>query len=414
MFEQILKLIEGNQVLLTGLGLGGAGILTFWLKDVPAKIFGVFNRELTTSVTITSQNVIFYKTLKWIQVKYKDKNFRYLKISNGRWGSEDNTTFSIGYGFHFIWFRNTLFFLRLEKDEANQTEYDKEAIILTKFGRSKKIFEQFLEEVEKQNESGDTLKFYKFNDSWEWLKDINKRDLSTIFIEKEKKEQIIQRIESFQKAEEWYHEKGIPYQLGILLYGPPGTGKTSLIRAIASHLNYPLYYVPTMKMIKLEEAFERLKEKSIVVIEDIDCQIFTHSRDDEEENEAKPLKAKQNENNKRLKSLKSDLGLVGLSEILNTLDGFAGVDGRILIATTNHIEKLDQALIRPGRFDMKIEIGYVNKEILEDFFKNFFPTFKKDFSRVKVKEKLSVATLQEMVLKNYKPEQILKEIALEK
>lgn len=412
MFEQILKLIEGNQVLLTGLGLGGAGILTFWLKDVPAKIFGILKRELTTSVTITSQNVIFYKTLKWIQIKFKDKNFRYLKISNGRWGSEDNTTFSIGYGFHFIWFKNTLFFLRLEKDEANQTEYDKESIILTKFGRSKKVFEQFLEEVEKQNQSGDTLKFYKFNDCWEWLKDINKRDLSTIFIEKEKKEQIIQRIESFQKAEGWYHDKGIPYQLGILLYGPPGTGKTSLIRAIASYLNYPIYYIPTTKMIKLEEAFERLKEKSIVVIEDIDCQTFTHSREDEEDDDEKPLKTKQNENNKRLKGLKSDLGLVGLSEILNTLDGFAGVDGRILIATTNHIEKLDQALIRPGRFDMKIEIGYVNKEILQDFFKNFFPSFKKDFSRIKVKEKLSVATLQEMVLKNYKPEQILKEITL--
>ena len=102
--------------------------------------------------------------------------------------------------------------------------------------------------------------------------------------------------------------------------------------------------------------------------------------------------------------------MAGLSEILNALDGFAGVDGRILIATTNHIDKLDSALLRPGRFDLKIDINYVNQEILQSFLKSFFPSFDKSLEGFKIKSNTTVATLQEMVLENFTAEQILEKI----
>jgi chaperone BCS1 len=102
--------------------------------------------------------------------------------------------------------------------------------------------------------------------------------------------------------------------------------------------------------------------------------------------------------------------MAGLSEILNALDGFAGVDGRILIATTNHIDKLDSALLRPGRFDLKINIDYVNQEILQLFLKSFFPSFDKSLEDFKIKSNITVASLQEMVLENFTAEQILEKI----
>jgi chaperone BCS1 len=401
----LTEIIANNHILQTGLGLGSAGIISFWLKDVPGKIVNFFKREFTTSVTITSQHNSFYNFLKWIETNYKNENFRQLKISNGRWG-EENVVFTVGYGWHVIWFKRTPLFVWLEKDQANQTERDKELVVITKFGRSKALFQDLLTEIEKQHDLKNKVKLHKYNGDWHWLKDVNKRSLDSIFIEQEKKDLLISRIESFIKDENWYLEKGIPYQLGIMLYGPPGTGKTSLIKAIASHFSYPIYYIPTNAFLKIEDAFEKLQEKCVIVIEDIDCQTFTHSREDDDFKEEFVHKTNTDK-------LKSGLGMAGLSEILNAIDGFAGVDGRILIATTNHIEKLDSALLRPGRFDLKIGINYVSNEILESFFKNFFPLFDKSLKDIKIKPAITVASLQEMVLENFSAEQILAKICYE-
>lgn len=392
-------LLANNHILQTGLGLGSAGIISFWLKDVPRKIVDFLKRELTTSVTITSQHDSFYNFLKWIQANYKNKNFRQWKISNGRWGSED-CIFSVGYGWHIVWFNKIPLMVFLDKETANQTERDKETVIITKFGRSKKVFEKLLEEIEKQHDLQNKIKMFKYSGDWNWVKDISKRSLDSIFIEQSKKDIVVDRINSFIKEEQWYLQKGIPYQLGIMLYGPPGTGKTSYIKAIASHFSYPIYYIPTNAFLKIEDAFEKLTEKCVVVIEDIDCQAFTHSRNNDNVEESNITKDK----------IKSDLGMAGLSEILNAIDGFAGVEGRILIATTNHIDKLDSALLRPGRFDLKIDINYVNEEILQSFLKSFFPSFDKSLEGFKIKSNTSVATLQEMVLENFTAEQILEKI----
>ena len=395
------EIIANNHILQTGLGLGSAGIISFWLKDVPGKIVNFLKRELTTSVTITSQHDSFYNFLKWIETNYKNKSFRQWKISNGRWGSE-GSVFSVGYGWHIVWFEKTPLTVFLDKEPANQTDRDKETIVISKFGRSKRVFERLLEEIEKQHDLQNKIKMFKYSGDWNWIKDVSKRNLDSIFIEQAKKDLVVDRINSFIKEEQWYIEKGIPYQLGIMLYGPPGTGKTSYIKAIASHFSYPIYYIPTNAFLKIEDAFEKLTEKCVVVIEDIDCQTFTHSREDDnfKENFVKATKDK----------IKSDLGMVGLSEILNALDGFAGVDGRILIATTNHIDKLDSALLRPGRFDLKINIDYVNQEILQSFLKSFFPTFDKSLEGFKIKPNITVASLQEMVLENFTAEQILEKI----
>ena len=106
--------------------------------------------------------------------------------------------------------------------------------------------------------------------------------------------------------------------------------------------------------------------------------------------------------------LKSEFSEIGLSEILNTIDGFCGVDGRILIATTNHIEKLDPALLRPGRFDIKLEMTHLTKETLISFLKAHFPeeTVKLDHS-VNIKPNLTVAFLQELVLQKTSFNQIV-------
>lgn len=398
MFDTLIQTIKENQTLLAAFGLGSAGLITFWLKDVPALFLKLIKREFTTSLTITNHNSAYYNILLWISTNYKDKNFRHLKLTNGRWGDDKKSTLSIGFGTHFMRFKNQFWLIQLIKEEANQSFQDKEYITITKLGRSKEIFDVFLEEIKDYQDDKNTTKVYRFDDSWSYVRSQNKRKFDTIFIEEEKKQTLTQRLTEFISKEEWYVENGIPYQLGILLYGPPGTGKTSIIKAISSFLSYPIYNIQTSKLLKIEEAFEALNEKCVVVVEDIDCQNATHSRDSDT--------ALENTQQMLIKDKKGDIySAIGLSEILNALDGVCNTDGRILIATTNHIEKLDEALLRPGRFDLKIKVDYVTTETFHMFMKKFYPTV--NVGNVKVNKQITVASLQEMLISGANAEQII-------
>ena len=399
LINSIIEVIKNNQLLLTGLGLSGAGIITFWIKDVPYSIFRFLKRELTTELIVTNQNKIFYEILKWIEKNYKNKNFRKLKLTNGKWGYEDDTTTSIGYGKHWIKYKNCLFLIDLNKETANQSDRDKEILIMTKLGRSRKIFDEFVKEVSILNQDLNKVKLYKMEDGWHYVKDQCKRKLDSVFIEKYKKDLLIKTLSDFINNEQWYIDNGIPYQLGILLYGAPGTGKTSLIKAIASYLDYSIYYLSPQKLSKIELAMSTLPDKCIVVIEDIDGNAVTHSRTKEpnQNNETNDL---------------SELIKINLSEVLNSLDGMFYAHGRILIATTNHVKKLDEALIRPGRIDLKVEIGYVNTEILKDFIDHFFPNNKIDFNSFKIKSNITVAMLQNMLLQGKNEYEIIDNVKI--
>lgn len=393
--NQIVNEFKNNQLLMTVLGVSGAGMVSFWLRDFPRTIYRYIKRELSTELIITSQNMIFHDFLKWVGKNYGNKNFRKLKLTNGMWGHSSNVTTSIGYGVHFIRYRNRFFLLSLNKESANQTAQDKETITLTTMGRSRKIFERIVEDIQSMEKDTSKTDVYRFAENcWDHVKSQAKRALETVFIEKEKKDSLIDSLTKFIHSEQWYTYNGIPYQLGILLYGPPGTGKTSLIKAIASQLNYPIYYLPAQKISKIEEAVGMLPEKCLMVIEDIDSNFLTHSRAEK----------------KKSDGIAELLDTVSLSEVLNSLDGMFSAHGRVLVATTNHIEDLDPALIRPGRIDLKIEIGFINHEIFEAFIKNFFPESTIDYTAVRnmnLRTDVTVAMIQNLVLEGKNEYEIL-------
>ena len=358
LISNVYGVITNNQILATGLGLSGAGILTFWIKDVPRSIYKLLKRELTTELIITSSNISFHNILKWIEKNYTVKNFRKLKMTNGKWG-EDRTTTSIGYGLHFIKYRTHHFIIELIKDSSNQTERDRETLIITKMGRGRKVFDEFINEVETLDYDLTKTKLYKMERCWVFIKDQRTRNFDSIFIEKSRLESLLRNLDKFITSEEWYINNGIPYQLGILLYGPPGTGKTSLIKAIAGYLNYSIYYLSPENLGNIELAMCTIADKSLVVIEDIDSNFLTHARSHNHVNKLEDI----------------DINAPSLSEVLNSLDGMFSSHGRILVATTNHIEDLDPALIRPGRIDLKVNIDYVNKDVLKDFSDMHFSQF---------------------------------------
>ncbi|KDP20620.1 hypothetical protein JCGZ_04127 [Jatropha curcas] len=181
------------------------------------------------------------------------------------------------------------------------------------------------------------------------------------------KELIKNDLIKFTKGKDYYAKIGKAWKRGYLLYGPPGTGKSTMIAAMANFLNYDVYDLELTTVKDNSELRKLLIEttsKSIIVIEDIDCSLdLTGQRkpkkekDDDEKDENKDPVSKKK---KELEEEASKSSKVTLSGLLNFIDGiWSACSGeRIIVFTTNYVEKLDPALIRRGRMDRRIEMSY--------------------------------------------------------
>lgn len=155
-----------------------------------------------------------------------------------------------------------------------------------------------------------------------------------------------------------YSNCGIPYRRGYLLYGPPGTGKSSLSFAIAGVFGVDIYCIsmndPGLSDGELLRLLSHLPRHCVLLLEDIDGANIQQRNDDNDD--------RRSTHDGRNKSG------VSLSGLLNAIDGVASPEGRILIVTTNFPERLDAALIRPGRIDRKVEFKLASKEVSYEMF----------------------------------------------
>ncbi|KAK9177115.1 hypothetical protein WN944_029134 [Citrus x changshan-huyou] len=172
------------------------------------------------------------------------------------------------------------------------------------------------------------------------------------------KQMIMDDLERFVKRKEFYRNVGKAWKRGYLLYGPPGTGKSSLIAAMANYLNFDVYDLELTNLrgnMELRNLLIATENKSILVVEDIDCSIELQDRF---------AKAKAT-NAMDLNVIQPVMNLnqvpqVTLSGMLNFIDGLWSScgDERIIIFTTNHKDRLDPAFLRPGRMDVHIHMSY--------------------------------------------------------
>ncbi|KAF7317504.1 p-loop containing nucleoside triphosphate hydrolase protein [Mycena kentingensis (nom. inval.)] len=216
----------------------------------------------------------------------------------------------------------------------------------------------------------------------EWAKTVSKsrRPMSTLILPTDVKEMILQDAREFLASERWYNQAGIPHRRGYLLYGEPGTGKSSTIHALAGELGLEIYFVslanPGIDDYTLAKLISDTPARCILLMEDIDCAFPSRDDDDTDEDDTleQPLFDKDGKavprNSPGATPPKSNVTLSGL---LNVLDSVSSEEGRLMFATTNHIENLDSALIRAGRMDVKIQYRLADADQLERVFKRFFP-----------------------------------------
>ena len=214
----------------------------------------------------------------------------------------------------------------------------------------------------------------------EFLFDSGKNFSNVFFPEKE---HLVKKIKFFSNNEAFYLDRGIPHMFGLLLHGEPGCGKTSVIKAIANLTKRHIISIPLKNVDTVSDLYHALYHekidrrtipirKRLYVFEDIDCGGLEDivkgrkslNRKDPEQ-EGKDSSDKTNE--KRMRDLT-------LSDLLEVFDGVLEMKGRMMVMTTNHLDKLDPALIRPGRVDTILEFKKSTKDTVQEIFQHFFTT----------------------------------------
>ncbi|KAK8116135.1 Mitochondrial chaperone BCS1 [Apiospora sp. TS-2023a] len=322
--------------------------------------------------------------------------------------SKKNLSYTPSFGSHYFWYRGrVLMFRRSANKEQNSHMLvsQKEEISISCFGRNPWILKELIHEARQKYLEKDQHKTLIYRGTtrsgtaepqWQRCMARASRPFSTVILNEKTKQDLIEDVTDYLQptTQRWYANRGIPYRRGYLLYGPPGTGKSSLSLALAGFFKMRIYIVSLSSITATEEnlatLFAELPRRCVVLLEDIDTAGLTHTRDGGKGQDAgaaaapEPLEPGQTSVGNGSTTVTpttttpAPLGRLSLSGLLNILDGVASQEGRVLIMTTNHLEKLDRALIRPGRVDMIVEFGLADEGMTASIFRAIFARLEGD------------------------------------
>lgn len=417
--DQLCTLIEqqvqNNQFLTGGAFLmvvGGAAAL---LRNTPGKIWEWIKRRAFLEFEIPMKDESFLWFNDWLAAQSYSKTWaRFLTVRTVRkrgdgfndWdqptsqSQEDKNrkpTFilSPAPGVHWLWWNGYFMVIQRERKEptpgsamtgSSTTIVERESFKISVMTWRRDVIFHLLEAAREHSEppEDDRLRIYYSRYS-EWNNEVKRRPrpTSSVIMPEGILENLIDDVKHFINSEKWYVERGIPYRRGYLLHGPPGNGKSSAVMALASELKLEICVLTlggsTIGDDELRGLLSNLPaDSAIVLIEDVDC-VFNQREAD------------KNKDSK-----------VTFSGLLNAIDGVVAAEGRILVMTTNFPEKLDAALVRPGRCDVQLLISNANEDQAQRLFLRFYEgqeTLAKEFGVLAGTGNMSMAKLQGHLLK---------------
>jgi chaperone BCS1 len=369
--SDILKtLLSGqNQFASGGLLLMIVGSVVAYLRALPQRCWVWLVSQTTMTITVKDEDTAFVWVKEWLLEQRFLKRIRHVDLDTTLRG----TTLALipAPGRHWFWYAGRPFwvwFYRSENTHARSLRRI-ESLTFTTIGRNQKFLQHFVAEVvachRKKMQAISNL--YVFDDGWSRVEAYRPRSLDSVILKPGEKEHLIQDIERFRASRQRYRDVGVPYHRGYLFYGPPGTGKTSIVSALAAKFGLSVYVINLTEFAdrSLKTAVNDVMEHSLILFEDIDCMRAGNvkPRGDETESAGKPDEKRD----------AADRFGVTLSGLLNVLDGFGAPDNVLFVMTTNKVEALDPALLRPGRIDYKLFLGKAAESQKIELYRKFFP-----------------------------------------
>lgn len=266
-----------------------------------------------------------------------------------------------GTGNHYFKYQGAWMQVKRERETRSMdrtTGTPWETITLTTLSRDRDLFTRLLSEARDmamKYQQGKLVIHTAWGIDWRpFGQPREKRSTKSVVLAQGVAEKIENDVKAFLDRRQWYADRGIPYRRGYLLHGPPGSGKTSFIQALAGSLSYDICVFNLSERgltdDKLFHLLSNVPERSFILMEDVDAAF-----------------------NKRVQTSEDGYqSSVTFSGFLNALDGVASGEERIIFLTTNHLEKLDPALIRPGRVDLAELIDDAHPEQARTLFERFY------------------------------------------
>ncbi|CZT42046.1 probable BCS1 protein precursor [Rhynchosporium secalis] len=370
-----LDALFNNPLFAGGLGLASLGAVAAVGRRGVVRGASLVKKRLLINVEISKRDPSYQWILNWLSIPRPQAGFITSRLTrihdfsintisrNAENGGATKAHMALqpGYGKYKIRHKNAYLQVNREKQStANmQTGEPHETVTLTTLYAHRHIFEDIFGEAHHMAmtaQEGKTVMYTCQGHEWKPFGDPRKkRPLQSVVLDEGIKERIVDDVKDFLARQSWYVDRGIPYRRGYLLYGPPGSGKSSFIQGLAGELDFGVAIINLsergMTDDKLAHLLTKLPSKTILLLEDADSAFRNRRQVDEDGYSG---------------------GTVTFSGLLNALDGVAAGEERIAFLTTNHVDRLDEALIRPGRVDMTVRIGEATRHQAGEMWDRFF------------------------------------------
>lgn len=368
-FTEYLSSLSDNPYFGAGFGLFGIGAGAAVLRKGLQGSLILFRRHYMITLEVPCRDKSYQWLLQWItergarQTQHLSVETSFEQKDTGRIKTKYDFIPSIGT--HFFRYGGT--WIRVERAREQHTldlhmGVPWETVTLTSFGRNKELFFNILEEARHMaltKHEGKTIMYTAMGSEWRPFGHPRKRrPINSVVLDQGISERILTDIKEFIGNPAWYDERGVPYRRGYLFHGPPGCGKSSYITALAGELHYGICVLNLSERglsdDRLNHLLSMAPQQTIILLEDVDAAFVSR------------------EESAQTKAAYEGLNRVTFSGLLNCLDGVASTEARILFMTTNYLNRLDPALIRPGRVDFKEYIGHCSRHQLKVMFSRFY------------------------------------------